>query len=202
MGARSFDLRGVSAGLLLAALLSPAAVGEQAVGWRNDGSGHFADARPPRTWSPEENVAWKTAMPDRSLASPIVVGERVFVLSEPAELICLNAGDGAIAWQKSHGYGDVFDQEKTAKIELDLAAARKLREQIDALHKQRHEAEKAGDEALKKSFEPRIQELEQQRNKLTEVYRDQPGGDAANTGCTPASDGEHVYALFGAGVAN
>lgn len=200
---RRFTLvgQGVAAVVVLTVIVSTAWAEDLAsVGWRNDGTGHFDGARPPLSWSKDNNIAWRTELPDRSLASPIVVGDRVFVLCEPAELVCLNAADGAVAWQKSHGYGDVFDQKKTAAIEADLAAARKLHEQIDDLHRQRHEAEKAGDEALKKSFEPRIQELEQQRNKLTEVYRDQPGGDAANTGCTPVSDGENVYALFGTGV--
>lgn len=199
---RCFAMVGQGVWMAVLVLIAGAtAAGEElAVGWRNGGDGHFQKTTPPHNWSAEDNIAWKTPLPDRSLASPIVVGEHVFVLCEPAELICLNAGDGTIAWQKSHGYGDVFDHEKTAKIEADLAAARELRKQIDELHRARHEAEKAGDEAKKKSFEPRIQELEQQRNKLTEVYRDHPGGDAANTGCTPASDGENVYALFGTGV--
>ena len=39
----------------------------------------------PESWSPTENVAWKTAIPGRGWSSPIVWGDRVFVTSVVAE---------------------------------------------------------------------------------------------------------------------
>jgi outer membrane protein assembly factor BamB len=189
-----------AATLVFAAMFRLAAGDDAGTGWRNDGTGHFPAARPPVQWSAQENIAWKTELPGRSLASPIVVAERMFVLAEPTDLVCLNTADGAIAWQKSHAYSDVFPPEKAAAIEADLAKAREIQQEIEQLHRQRREAEKAGDEELKESFEPKIQALEAARNKLTEIYRQLPGGDAANTGCTPTSDGENVFALFGTGV--
>ena len=58
-----------------------------AVGWRGDGTGVYPDARPPVKWSATENVLWKTPMPGKSNASPILVGDRIFVCSEPSTLL-------------------------------------------------------------------------------------------------------------------
>lgn len=46
-------------------------------GWCGDGSGVFADATPPTTWSPETNVVWRTPLPSTSNASPVVIAGRV-----------------------------------------------------------------------------------------------------------------------------
>ena len=70
------------------------------VGWRTDGTGRYLAAEPPTTWSAQENVAWKVKLPGKSNGSPIVVGERIFVVSDPAEVLCLNAADGEIVWRK------------------------------------------------------------------------------------------------------
>jgi len=51
----------------------------------------------------EHGIRWKTCMPNWSNASPIVVGDRVFVMSEPTDiaplLIGLDAKTGRILWR-------------------------------------------------------------------------------------------------------
>lgn len=50
--------------------------------WRGPTSdGVAAHANPPVKWSETENVKWKVAIPGRASASPIVWGDRVFVVS-------------------------------------------------------------------------------------------------------------------------
>jgi len=71
------------------------------VGFRNDGSGLYPNAKPTVQWSPTNNVLWKTALTNSSNASPILIGNRIFVCAEPATLICVSAKDGAILWQDS-----------------------------------------------------------------------------------------------------
>jgi outer membrane protein assembly factor BamB len=68
-------------------------------GFRDDGAGRYPDATPVLTWGPASNVLWKTALPDWSNASPILVGKRIFVCAEPATMIGLDATTGAILWQ-------------------------------------------------------------------------------------------------------
>ena len=84
-----------------------APVGAEPVGWRMDGDGRYPDANPPIHWSPDDNVVWKTAMPAWSNASPVLWAEggRLFVCSEPDQIMAVDENDGAILWQ--HALGDV-----------------------------------------------------------------------------------------------
>jgi len=50
----------------------------------------------------EENLVWKTELPGGSPASPVLVGDRLFVLSDPALLLCLDASSGKVLWQRGH----------------------------------------------------------------------------------------------------
>lgn len=169
------------------------------VGWRYDGSGKFPAANPPVNWTAERNVIWRQEMPGRSLASPIVVGQRVFVTAEPAELVCLSTSNGKKLWQQSHQYNDIFDKAKAAQIERDLAEARKLGEEVNSLHRERDTARKPNDDVKQKQLERRIDSLRNRISQLT-VFPPLPGGDTANTGSTPTSDGKNVFAVFGTGI--
>lgn len=77
------------------------------VGWRTDGTGRYPDADPPTTWSKSENVVWKRKLPAFSNATPVIVGNRIFVCSEPSTIICVNAGNGKILWQQTNTYEDL-----------------------------------------------------------------------------------------------
>ncbi|MCE5278738.1 MAG: PQQ-like beta-propeller repeat protein [Planctomycetaceae bacterium] len=96
-----------------AVLTAVAAGGTDApFGWRGDGTGRFPQARPVIEWSPQKNVLWKTALPSWSNASPIIVGERIFLCAEPASLLCLNKADGKILWQQACTYESLFTAGK------------------------------------------------------------------------------------------
>lgn len=169
------------------------------VGWRNDGTGKFQSANPPSAWGADKNIAWRVQLTGRSLASPVVVGERVFVMAEPAELVCLSATNGEVLWKRSHQYVDVFGIAEGERIEKDLAQARKLQDQANQLNRKRDEARKANDEKTQKELEQQINVLREQAKKL-QVFRPMPGGDTGNTGSTPTSDGKNVFAVFGTGI--
>ena len=50
--------------------------------WRGStGNGGSVDANPPTKWSDTENVKWKIAIPGRGSGSPIISGDKVFVVS-------------------------------------------------------------------------------------------------------------------------
>jgi outer membrane protein assembly factor BamB len=65
--------------LFLAAEGGKAARAEDWPGWRKDGSGISNETALPETWSPEDNVRWKLALPGDGISSPIVCKDRVFV---------------------------------------------------------------------------------------------------------------------------
>ncbi len=86
---------------------SPAAA-EDWPGWRGPrGDGTSLDKDIPTRWNgPKgENIAWKIAIPGKGHASPIVVGDRIFLVTcrenlADRVLICLDRRDGKILWQR------------------------------------------------------------------------------------------------------
>jgi len=89
----------------LAAAPSPWMNGPQ--GFRGDGSGRFPAAAPPREWSPTKNLLWTTNIGPNKYSSPVVVDGRIFLVAEPAQLVCVDTADGRILWQKSNGFADL-----------------------------------------------------------------------------------------------
>ena len=82
--------------LFISAVLASSAASAEVVGWRTDWTGKYPDAEPPTKWSATDGVVWKTAMPSWSNSTPIIVGEKLFVCSEPSTLVCVNLADGKI----------------------------------------------------------------------------------------------------------
>ena len=93
----------------------------QSFGWRGDGSGRFSEAAPPIEWDGEsgKNILWKTKVGVSKFSSPTFVNGKIFVVAEPAHLICLDASDGKILWDKSNGFDALPDktEEKPARGE-------------------------------------------------------------------------------------
>jgi outer membrane protein assembly factor BamB len=81
------------------ALLSQAGAGES-VGWRTDGTGMYPAAKPVLTWGADKNVLWKTPLPSWSNATPVIVGNKLFVCAEPATLVCVDKNEGTILWKQ------------------------------------------------------------------------------------------------------
>ena len=64
----------------------------------------------PLRWTPEENIAWKLALPGVSGSTPIVWRDRVFLnVAEGDDLYlwCIDRTKGALAWKKLLGSGNV-----------------------------------------------------------------------------------------------
>ncbi len=107
--------------LLAVTLLSaPPPSADHPVGWRGDGSGRFPESTPPTEWAVAKNVRW-SAVVGKGYASPIVVGNRIVVASEPGVLVALDRADGKEKWKVSVGPSDLAD-----------ASARTLAEEYQA----------------------------------------------------------------------
>jgi len=78
--------------------------------WRGpDGSGKTSATAPVTRWGPDENVKWRTDLPEPGNSTPIVWGDRVFLtqpLSESDEraMICLDRQTGAEQWRRTVRY--------------------------------------------------------------------------------------------------
>ena len=85
------------------------ALGENWPGWRGPrGDGTSQEKGVPVRWngSTGENIAWKTPIPGRGFASPIVWEDRIFLVScledkQERILLCLNRQDGKVLWQQA-----------------------------------------------------------------------------------------------------
>ncbi len=103
-GARRFSALALLYCLLVGGF--PLAHAENWPGWRgprNDGT--VLEGRTPVKWSGSENVAWKTALPGKGHASPVIWGDAVFVTAALEEknqriLMRLDYATGEVVWKR------------------------------------------------------------------------------------------------------
>jgi len=97
----------VWATLMTTLVMAPQTDAEDWPGWRGPrGDGTSLEEGIPTEWSATENIAWKVPTPGVGHSSPIVYGDRVFVVScrEEAEariLLCLDRRTGATLWERT-----------------------------------------------------------------------------------------------------
>ncbi len=92
---------------VLSLFLSVAAAhGENWPGWRGPrGDGSSQDPGLPTRWGPEENVAWRVAVPGKGHASPVIWDDRIFIATclEDARqrlLVCYDRTTGQERWRR------------------------------------------------------------------------------------------------------
>lgn len=93
-------------GIALLVGFSHLALAENWPAWRGPrGDGSSLEEEVPTQWSGTQNVLWKTSIPGKGHASPIVWNDRVFIVTAEKEqerrsLLCLDTSDGEILWQR------------------------------------------------------------------------------------------------------
>ena len=137
-----------------------------------------------------KNVLWATKMPDWSWSSPIVVKDRVFVTSEPDELVCVDRNTGKILWRRVSTIFDTVSDEERARNpafkEIEPLAA---------------ELAKGVDKDAGTVLRRKIYDLLTKIDARKYARGENPHIPAVGfTFPTPASDGEAVYAQFHPGV--
>ena len=94
--------------------------------WRGpDATGVSRTADPPTEWSETRNVRWKTEIPGRGSASPVVWGDRVFVLTAiPAALTgaASHAPQGGVQPHPLHRFIVMALDRKTGKVVWERTA--------------------------------------------------------------------------------
>lgn len=87
--------------------------------WRGvDGLGTITDTGYPMTWSPTENVRWKTPLPGPGNSSPVVWGEKVFITQAVAKenrrtVTCFDRRSGKQLWQSGVAYTEPEPSHET-----------------------------------------------------------------------------------------
>lgn len=91
-------------GIALLAALGEAVLGENWPAWRGPrGDGSSLEKDVPVTWSATQNIVWRAPLPGKGHASPVVWGDRIFVvtaLQEQRLLLCLDRSNGNALWQR------------------------------------------------------------------------------------------------------
>lgn len=106
--------------LLIALTVAYSSQSATADDWRQfrgpGGQGASSEKGLPMTWSDDENVAWKAALPGYGASSPITLGEKIYLTCYSGygtddtrsnstkdlvlHVVCLNQADGEIVWDK------------------------------------------------------------------------------------------------------
>lgn len=205
-------VRCVTLQLILCALCGLSANAADVIGWRTDGTGSYPRATPPVEWSAIKNVKWVTPMPDWSNSQPVPAGDRVFTLCEPYTLVCVDANDGRILWQRTNTFEEAADpaEWKQAQIELKQAGEIEtkiadLKRQIESLEKQRKaDNDKVTLKTVINNAEKNLEAAEEQLKALPLARKWQflktHKTLCGYTTATPTTDGQHVWAVFGNAV--
>jgi outer membrane protein assembly factor BamB len=143
-----------------------------------------------------KNVLWMTELPQRSNATPVVAGDRVFVMAEPDELLCLDRGTGKVLWTAANNYYEALTPE-------ERAANPAFKDKIDPL---------LADLKKEIDFKKRLNLRNRIRKTLSDIDFDRFAWKADDhfrehfgivgfTTPTPVSDGKRVWVWCGNGVA-
>ncbi|MFP6901181.1 MAG: PQQ-binding-like beta-propeller repeat protein, partial [Opitutales bacterium] len=82
------------------------ALAEDWPAWRGArGDGTINDPKAPIAWKLPDNLVWKTPIPGKGHASPIIVGNRIYQVTaidekEERLLLCIDRASGKVLWQK------------------------------------------------------------------------------------------------------
>jgi outer membrane protein assembly factor BamB len=186
-----------TAAVLVAGLFLASSVAAAPIGWRSDGTGSYPGAAPPTEWG-EKSVVWKTQLPGKSYGSPVLVGDRLFVVSDPAELLCVSAADGKVLWQRSQSLEEILGAETAKTVTAEF---HRLKAEQDRLRRERDRAK--DDKERKAELDRQLKAAETEARDFATKYPAPPAiadRGATNSAATPAWDGERVYALFGNGI--
>ncbi len=143
-----------------------------------------------------KNVLWMSELSHRSNATPIVVGDRVFVMAEPDELICLDKQTGNILWTAANNYYEALTAEER---QANPAFKEKVEPLLAELKKERDFAKRFG---LRNKIQKALTEIDFARfTWKSDGHFESHFGIVGFTTPTPVSDGRHVWVWCGNAVA-
>lgn len=183
----------------------------EAVGFRTDGTGRYADARPPLTWGPEKNVVWATPLAHWNNGTPIIVGDRLITCAEPATLLACSLADGKVLWERSFRFEDLAaTPEEAALIPGEHARVEALRREVGKMNNEirtlrQQQKDKPDNQEIKDKIaaaQQKVGDLNRQLAPLMEAWHSLPVTHPITgyASATPVSDGQRIWMLFGTGV--
>jgi len=163
-------------------------------------------AFPPAEYE-EAGIAWRTPLPGvhggfygagTGVGAPVIVGDRLYLLSEPHDLICLQKTDGKVLWVRTNSYFDAAGGEE--KKHPAYKEAEPLAASLEAIN-----ASLAAGPLAPAKLDEKVK-LEKEIYKLMKQvdgrkYRRYDPPDVGFSGYTPSTDGRCIYLWLGSGLA-
>jgi hypothetical protein len=151
---------------------------------------------PPDVRYESKNILWMTPLPGRSTSTPILVRDRLFVMAEPDELVCLDKNTGRVLWSAFiNFYEALTDDERHSQP----AFARRVDPLVSKLKAETDPRKRV---RLRAAIQKALVDIDAARFGIKA-----DGHFAAHFGIvgftmpTPVSDGRHVFVWSGMGVA-
>ena len=164
-------------------------------------------ADPSQSHYESKNIAWRTSLPARDgFGGLATCPGRIFLLSDPADLVCVDAASGKILWVRSNNYHELASpDERLAHPDIfteiePLAARLKAVNDSFATDAAPKYEKMEGHEELKEktTLEKKLYSLMKQ---VTATRYNKPGGqDVGYAGFTPICDGRRVWGWSALGV--
>lgn len=166
--------------------------------WRNENFFWF-NARivdPPGTPYEDRNIVWTAPLYDRSIATPIVVKDRIFVMAEPDQIICLDKRTGRQLWTQ---FVNRYYATPPAERDANPAFRKTAAPLVEKLPEMKTLPERT---ALRKQIDAALVAIDAEKYKLN--WDGHMQGHFRVVGWTlptPVSDGNFVWVWCGNGIA-
>ncbi len=187
---------------------------EHPVGFRGDWTGSYPGATPPTRWSSTFNVLWEREV-GIGESSPIVVGDRLFLLSNGVHLQCFDRHTGRLLWERLRhakpAEGPAGLAWKLEEFVILHHRGRPFRQKITNISNKIAQIKKEADPKRAASDTAEIAKLESAlsvlRQGLATIEQEEKAFPAKDLGirypeqvhwaiATPSSDGKYVYAFL------
>lgn len=151
---------------------------------------------PPDVKYDTKNIVWMTPLPARSTSTPIMVGDKLFVLAEPDEILCIDKQSGKVLWSQFVNY---FETVTADEKKANPAFAEKVEPLVAKL---KAETDRAKRRALRADIQKELLAIDKERFTIhANDHFEAHFGIVGFTMPTPVSDGKHVWIWNGMGVA-
>ena len=180
----------------------------KARGWRYDGSGVFPVREAPVLGTESAKLVWKKVLVEPSNGSPVVYGDRVYIVSEPTELQALDLRTAKLLWKRQNNYMDTYKGDELADAKKKALEAEKLRKELDSRKKELYRMKRrlrgstpsAGLADAVKALEKRVNEMHKKYDQTWRVRQLPPIELIGYSSGTPLVDESGIYVGFGNGV--
>jgi outer membrane protein assembly factor BamB len=144
----------------------------------------------------QRNIRWMAELPERGNATPLVIGDRIFVAVEPDELLCLDKRDGRRLWR-------AFVNYESATPPGDRSANPLFVEKVDPLvERLNSETDADARLAVRRELSAVLVSIDKRRYTMKlDGHFESHFGIVGFMTPTPCGDGKHIYVWSGAGVA-